>query len=132
MASLAGGASSLEDKQSAWREGLAAAGRAVGASEQKLNAYYNLAAFRSVVNDFTGTETALRASIEIAPAWYKSHWMLARILEKAGRTGEARQEAERAVELNGGKSAEVTATWEELRRRTSPPEKVEAPYVPQP
>ncbi len=132
MASLAGGASSLEDKQSAWREGLAAAGRAVGASEQKLNAYYNLAAFRSVVNDFTGTETALRASIEIAPAWYKSHWMLARILEKAGRTGEARQEAERAVELNGGKSAEVTATWEELRSRTSPPEKVEAPYEPQP
>ena len=85
-----------------------------------------------MVNDFTGTETALRASIEIAPAWYKSHWMLARILEKAGRTGEARQEAERAVELNGGKSAEVTATWEELRSRTSPPEKVEAPYEPQP
>ncbi len=132
MASLAGSAPNLEDKQSAWRDGLAAAGRAVGESEQKLNAYYNLAAFRSVVNDLTGTETALRASIEIAPAWYKSHWMLARILEKAGRTTEARHEAERAVELNGGNSAEVAATWEELRRRTSPPEKVEAPYEPQP
>ncbi len=130
MASLAGSAPGLEDKRAAWREGMTAAGRAVHGSEQKLNAYYNLAAFHSVVNDFPGTETALRASIEIAPAWYKSHWMLARILGKAGRTAEARREGKRAVELNGGKNAEVAATWQKLSSRTSPPAPTASRSVP--
>ena len=119
MASLAGSAPSLEDKRTAWREGRAAAERAVHASEQKLNAYFSLAAFHSVANDFNRTEVALRASIDIAPRWYKSHWMLARILKEAGRISEARQESQRAVELSGGKNIQVEGTWEELRQGTS-------------
>jgi hypothetical protein len=43
--------------------------------------------------------------------------MLAEVLRGAGRLDEARAAAEKAMELNGGKDAEVAATWESLKRR---------------
>jgi Flp pilus assembly protein TadD len=41
--------------------------------------------------------------------------MLAEVLREAGRLDEARAAAEKAMELNGGKDAEVVATWEALK-----------------
>ena len=94
-----------------------AAQRASNTAEQRPNALYNLAAFYAVQNDFPGTERSLRAAIDWAPHWYKPRWMLARVLQQAGRLAEAKVEARRAVELDAGHDAEVVNTWETLRQQ---------------
>ncbi|MBI3698306.1 MAG: O-antigen ligase family protein [Acidobacteria bacterium] len=99
----------------AWQEAYAAAGRASATSEQRPNAWYNLAAFCALQNDFARTEQSLRQAIDWAPQWFKPHWMLARVLYQAGRLAEAEAEARRAVELNGGKNREVADTWAQIR-----------------
>ena len=96
---------------------LAAASEATRRSEERPNAYYNLAAFHAVQNDFAGTEQSLRSAIEWAPYWYKSHWMLAQVLQQAGRFPEAAAEARRASELDGGQHPEVAATREAFQQK---------------
>ncbi len=103
--------------QTAWREARAAAERAAARSEQRPNALYNLAAFRALENDAAGTEQALRAAIDWAPRWYKPRWMLAQLLERAGRLEEAAAQAGRAAELNDGKNPEVTQTRDRILGR---------------
>jgi hypothetical protein len=49
--------------------------------------------------------------------YFKSHWLLAQVLELEGRTAEARSEAQAAFDRDGGKHVEVTALWERLSRR---------------
>ena len=115
MAALAQESQDLGLGVSAWQAGSAAAERAARESDMRANAWYNLAAYRSVRNDFEGTEECLRAAIAIAPNWYKPHWMLARLLHEARRADEARQEAKIALDLNAGEDEEVTETWEALR-----------------
>jgi O-antigen ligase len=88
----------------AWQPALEAARRAAERSEQRANAHYNVAAFYAMQNDFARTEESLRAAIGWAPRWYKPRWMLARLLEQAGRPEEAAAELSRATELNGGKN----------------------------
>ncbi len=95
-------------------EAIRAAERACARSETPHNACYSLAAFHALRNDIPRTEASLRAAIDAAPNWYKAHWMLARVLHESGRHEEAAREAARAMELNGGKDAEVTETWERL------------------
>ena len=99
-----------------WQQALAAAIEATRRSEERPNAYYNLAAFHAVQNDFAGTEQSLRSAIEWAPNWYKSHWMLAQVLQQAGRLPEAAAEARRAAELDGGQHPEVAATREAFQQ----------------
>ena len=48
----------------AWQEAFAAAVRASTSSEQRFNAWYNLAAFYAVQNDFARTEQSLRRAID--------------------------------------------------------------------
>jgi tetratricopeptide (TPR) repeat protein len=103
-------------QQMAWQAALRAAEDATKQSDAPQNAYYNLAAFYSLRNDFVRTEAALRNAIDAAPMWYKPRWMLAQVLREAGRMEEARDEAARAVNLNGGENPEVAATWKELQR----------------
>jgi tetratricopeptide (TPR) repeat protein len=98
-----------------WQQAMEAAIRAAQRSEDRHNAYYNLAAFYAHVNDFPHTEQSLRAAIAWAPNWFKPHWMLAQVLRAAGRLPEARAEAALAADLNGGKNPEVARTWEEIR-----------------
>jgi tetratricopeptide (TPR) repeat protein len=102
-------------------EALQAAERAALRSEQRSNAWYNLAGFYAVRNDFRRTEESLRAAIDWAPRWYKPHWMLAQVLEQAGRTAEAEVQARRAVELYPNGPAEIRNIWERLRARGSVP-----------
>jgi len=92
-----------------------AAERATRTVEDPFNAYYNLAAYYARRSDFAHTEQCLRTSISYAPNWFKPHWMLAQVLQAAGRPQEAELEALSAVELDGGKHAEVTATLDRIR-----------------
>ena len=99
------------------RESLAAAVRATEHSEEPHNAWYNLAALRAAANDIALTEQSLRAAIAQSPNWFKPHWVLAQVLQQAGRLEEAEAEAAKAADLNGGRNPEVAKTLEELRLR---------------
>jgi O-antigen ligase len=94
-----------------------AAERAVQTAEDPFNAWYNLAEIRAVHNDYPGTEQSLRAAIAAHPVWFKPHWMLAQILGLESRLDEAVKEATLAVELDGGKDAEVSLTLAQIRSR---------------
>jgi O-antigen ligase len=96
-----------------------AAERAPGTAEDPFNAYYNLAELHARQNDIAGTERNLRAAISQAPNWFKPHWMLAQVLEAAGRPREAEAEAARALLLDGGKHAEVARTLEQNRKQAA-------------
>ena len=76
-------------------------------SEQRQNAWYNLALLAAGHNDLPGAEIGLRAAILCAPKWFKPHWSLARVLFVSGRLKEARTEAALALNLNAGKDSEV-------------------------
>jgi O-antigen ligase len=79
-------------------------------SEQRQNAWYNMALLAAGNNDMPGAEVSLRAAILWAPKWFKPHWSLARVLFISGRAKEARAEAALALNLNAGKDSEVTST----------------------
>lgn len=97
-----------------WQQGLTAAVRAARSDEERQNAWYILAEFYAYQNDFPHTEESLRAAISCAPNWFKPHWVLARVLASAKRLDEARNEARRAVELDGGRDPEVIQTDREI------------------
>ena len=88
--------------------------RATHDPEQRPNALYNYAAFAAIRNDAPAAERSLRAAIEVSPNWFKPHWTLARLLAATGRVTEARREAARALELDGGKNPETAATLAQL------------------
>jgi hypothetical protein len=92
-----------------------AAQRATQTTEAAFSAYYSLAAFYARKNDFVHTEESLRAAISYAPNWFKTHWMLAQVLQAASRLKEAEMEAALAVALDGGKHQEVTSTLDHIR-----------------
>lgn len=81
--------------------------RAAETSEERQNAWYNLAAFYAAQNDAPGVETCLRRSMEASPNWFKSHWALAQMLLLSGRRTEALAAAVRAADLDGGKDPEI-------------------------
>jgi tetratricopeptide (TPR) repeat protein len=88
-----------------------AAQRATQTTEAAFNAYYNVAAFYARGNDFVRTEQSLRAAISYAPNWFKTHWMLAQVLQAAARLKEAETEAATAVALDGGKHPKLHVRW---------------------
>ncbi len=100
-----------------WQYALAAARQAPETAEDRQNALINLAALQSTADDAGAVERTLREAIAAAPMYFKSHWLLAQVLELEGRTTEARAEAQAAFDRDGGKHAEVTALWERLRPR---------------
>jgi O-antigen ligase len=102
-------------KQLAARQALRAAARATAITEDRHNAYYNLAVLAASQGDLTGAEQALHSSIASAPRWFKPHWLLSEILDLTGRLNEAESEAQLAVDLNGDKNPEVADTLEEIR-----------------
>jgi O-antigen ligase len=84
-----------------------AAVRAPKTSEERQNAWYNLAAFDATQNDAVDVEACLRHSIQASPNWFKPHWALAQTLLLAGQRTEALEEAGRAADLDGGKDPEI-------------------------
>jgi tetratricopeptide (TPR) repeat protein len=116
--SLAAAAQKTTDTRArhrAWHEATIAAARAVHSADDPQNAWYNLAVFFGIQNDAPRSEDALRRAISVSPNWYKPRWMLAQVLRHTGRFEEARAEAARAADLNGGKTPEVLRTAEQAR-----------------
>jgi O-antigen ligase len=115
LAQIAGSNAERIVRIQAFQEAGLAAQRATQTTEAGFNAYYNLAAFYARQNDFVRTEQSLRAAISRAPNWFKTHWMLAQVLQAASRLKEAETEAATAVSLDGGKHPEVTSTLDRIR-----------------
>ena len=88
--------------------------RTTQTSEDRQNAWYNLATIAALRNDSAGVEQGLRRAIDCAPHWFKPHWTLAQLLELTGRHSEARREASIAMDLDGGHDPEVTATSQKI------------------
>jgi O-antigen ligase len=97
-----------------WQQALEAGVRATGTSEDRQNAWYNLASLLASQNDAAGVERCLRNAIAWAPNWFKPHWTLAQVLEVTGRHEEGLAEAAAAVERDGGHDPEVSDTWKRL------------------
>jgi tetratricopeptide (TPR) repeat protein len=114
MFGAAGRARIPPEAASAWQAGLGAAVRAAHTAEERQNAWYDLAMFYARENDIPHAEQSLRSAIDCAPNWFKPHWLLAEVLRAGGRMEEARVEAERAAELDGGRNPEVTRTLAEV------------------
>jgi O-antigen ligase len=93
---------------SSMQEAFLAAQRATGTSEERQNAWYNLAQLYATQNDTAAVEICLRNSMEASPNWFKPHWALAQMLQRSGRHTEALAEAQRAVDLDGGKAPEIS------------------------
>jgi hypothetical protein len=91
--------------------------RATQTSEDRQNAWYNLATIAALRNDSAGVEQGLRRAIDCAPHWFKPHWTLSELLELTGRHAEARREASVAMDLDGGHDPEVTATSQKILSR---------------
>ena len=91
-----------------WHQAFLTAQRATGTSEERQNAWYNMAEFYATQNDAAAVEMCLRRSMEASPNWFKPHWALAQMLQRSGRHSEALAEAQRAVDLDGGKAPEIT------------------------
>ena len=97
----------------------AAAVNASRSAEDRHNAFYNLATYCALREDFTGVEASLRQAIQWAPNWFKPHWTLAQALQLAGRLRDAETEATIAADLNGDKNAEVKQTLVRIQSRRS-------------
>jgi O-antigen ligase len=102
-------------RQRVWTQSLEAATRATRTSEDRHNAYYNLAVFYSTQGDLAHSEQALSSAIACAPNWFKPHWLLAEILLSAGKLDLAAREAQKAIDLNGQDSSELRDTLQRIR-----------------
>jgi O-antigen ligase len=100
-----------------WQQALEAGVHATGTSEDRQNAWYNLASLLASQDDAAGVERCLRNAIAWAPNWFKPHWTLAQLLDVEGRHEEGLAEAAVAVDRDGGHDSEVSDTWERLHKR---------------
>jgi len=121
MAQLAGRTQIFATRLEAWQQALEAGARATSTSEDRQNAWYNLANLLAPQDDAAAVERCLRNAIAWAPSWFKPHWSLAQLLEMTGRHDEAVAESTAAVERDGGRDAEVSDTWKRLRQKREEP-----------
>ena len=98
-----------------WSQALEAATRATSVSEDRHNAYYNLAVFYSAQGDLPHAEQALRSAVECAPHWFKPHWLLGEVLLLSGRLDLAAKEAQQAIDLNAKSGWELDDTLRRIR-----------------
>lgn len=115
MAELASKSPGKPDRLRYFEEALAAGLRATQTSEDRQNAWYNLAALYASGNNAAAVEQSLRASIASAPNWFKPHWILAQVLRARGKLDEAEAQAKFAAVLDNGKDREVNQTLYEIQ-----------------
>jgi hypothetical protein len=118
MSSLAAALPPGDTRTAALSEAIESGRRGVRTSDDSQNAWYHLATLLAQQDDALGVERCLRQSIAVAPAWFKPHWALARVLELSGRPREALAEAAEAVSQDGGKDQEVVETWRRIKRQS--------------
>ena len=114
LADFASRTSDLRLRAQALRAGYTAALNATRTSEQRSNAWYNMAVFLSTTGSPSDVEHALQESIAAAPNWYQPHWKLAQLYQAESRLEDARREAETAFSCNG-RSPEILSTLENIR-----------------
>lgn len=116
LAERSGKAANQRVTDQTWPYVLQASRRACLTSEDRQNAFYNLALMDSFTNDLDGMESALRSAVEYAPNWYKPHWLLAQLLFHAQRLPAAETEAGIAWDLSGGKHPEVKDLFDAIQQ----------------
>ncbi len=105
----------------AHREAIQSGIAATRTSEDRQNAWYNLATLFAASNDAPSVEHSLRNAIAWAPNWFKPHWTLAQLLEVTNRHNQALVEAAVAAELDAGHDPEVAETLQRLKNRPPAP-----------
>jgi O-antigen ligase len=108
--------------RSASPQAFAIAKRAVETSEERQNAWYNLAGFYATRNDVPGVEMCLRRSAEASPNWFKPHWAMAQVLLLSGQRAEATAEAARVADLDGAKDPEIAKFLQSLHDSRAVPQ----------
>jgi O-antigen ligase len=121
MAQLATHTPILATRVQAAQQAMEAAIRATRTAEDRQNAWYNLATLLANQDDVGGVERSLRNALAWSPSWFKPHWALAQLLEATHRHDEALVEGRRALDLDGGRDPEVSATWQKLQGSLDPP-----------
>jgi O-antigen ligase len=116
MTQLAAGTPIFATRLQATQQALDAGIRATRTAEDRQNAWYNLATLLAGQNDAAGVERSLQNAIAWSPNWFKPHWALAQLLETTHRHREALTEARLAMDLDGGRDAEVAETWKKLQQ----------------
>lgn len=106
-------ATTLLARQEAFQSGIAA----TRDSEDRQNAWYNLATLFAANNDASSVERSLRNAIAWAPNWFKPHWTLAQLLQALNQHDQALAEAAIAVKLDAGHDPEVTEALRQLQNR---------------
>jgi tetratricopeptide (TPR) repeat protein len=114
LAAFAGKSPSVPLRMLAMQQAIAPGERATRTADAPFSAWYSLAALRASQNDAAGTELCLRSAIAAHPNWFKPHWILAELLQAAGRHDEARREALTAVDLDAEKHPEVARALREI------------------
>jgi O-antigen ligase len=115
MANLASQSPIFKTRLNAFQQALESGVRATEESEQRQNAWFNLAELFAAQNDAANAEHSLRNAIAWSPNWFKPHWILAQLLETERRMPEALAEAQAALDRDGGHDPEVSQTWERIR-----------------
>jgi putative inorganic carbon (HCO3(-)) transporter len=103
-------------RRQAWAQALDAASRAVEHSEDRPNAWYNLALVQWALGDASQAESSLRAASDAAPRWFKPHWLLAELLLASGRPRSAETENTLALSLAGSRQ-ELLNTLSRIEQR---------------
>ena len=110
-------ATSMLARQEAMQTGIAA----TRTSEDRQNAWYNLATLFAANDAAPSVERSLRNAIAWAPNWFKPHWTLAQLLEVTSRHEQAVAEARLAADLDAGHDPEVAETLRRLEKRSEAP-----------
>jgi O-antigen ligase len=119
LASASRTASHPAQARMASQQAFTLARRAAETSEERQNAWYNLAGFYAVQNNAAGVEACLRRSVDASPNWFKSHWALAQMLLLSGRRTEALAEAVRASDLHGETNPEIAKLLQSLHHHSA-------------
>ncbi|HYL39337.1 MAG TPA: O-antigen ligase family protein [Bryobacteraceae bacterium] len=116
MQRLATSSPIVTTRLTAEQQAIQSAIRATTTTENRQDAWYNLAGLLARANDTAAVERCLRNASAWAPNWFKPHWMLAQVLSLSGRHAEALAEASQALEQDGGHHPEVLETWNKLQQ----------------
>jgi O-antigen ligase len=117
-------ASAARSLPAPWRQEALAAAKEASADaeqsgEQRFSALYQSATLAIVSGDLANAEKKLRAAVDAAPWWYRSHAMLARLLWLTGRSPEAEGQAALALACAGSQEAAVRTAFESARKEAA-------------
>jgi O-antigen ligase len=104
----------LVQKSGATGPAIEAARRACATSEDRQNAYYNLAVLLAMSHREDLATDAARTAVKLSPNWYKPHWLLAGLLLDTNHPDDAEHEARLGIWLGGAKHPETARMLEAI------------------